>query len=281
MVRSVRSFDRWVLWCTALLTIAYFAYWHDGYYLGPRFFYPMAPWLAWWSARLPAVLRDRQAPVPLQRFVVVGGAAAMAIGALQLVPIRARQYQLGMQTMRLDIAEVVRETGVRDATILVRESWGAQMVARLWALGVTRPVADMYYRSTDACVLETAITAVEREGGNADDLVARLAASRADVHRLVALYGSADTTLRVLSGSRYSARCLRRLKELQAGRTIWPVALLVEDDNHWIRDLHERSAPGIDTTRAVWLLTRQPIEGDPIVFSRVNLDSMRAEWSLP
>jgi hypothetical protein len=59
------------------------------------------------------------------------------------------------------------------------------------------------------------------------------------------------------------------------------VALLVQDDNHWIRDLHERSAPGIDTTRAVWLLTRQPIEGDPIVFSRVNLDSMRAEWSLP
>ena len=48
-------------WRRALLLLSYFAYWHDGFYLGPRFMLPLAPWLALWTARLPAVLRGAAA----------------------------------------------------------------------------------------------------------------------------------------------------------------------------------------------------------------------------
>jgi hypothetical protein len=281
IMRPIRAFDRWALWCAALLTLAYFAYWHDGFYLGPRFLFPMAPWLAWWSARLPAALRERQAPEMLQRFVVVGGTFALIIGALQLLPIRAQQYRLGMLTMRVDLPELAAEAGVRDATILVRESWGAQMIARMWALGITRPAAEAYYRTTDACALESAIVAVEERRGDATELTALLAPSRADAARLVALMATPDTTLRALPGAPYNNRCMRRIAEDQSGAALWPPALLAEDGNVWIRDLHERSASEIDASRPVWLMTRHPSPGGAISFRPVDVDSMRAEWRLP
>ena len=42
--------------------------------------------------------------------------------------------------------------GVRNALVLVRESWGSELLARLWALGVSRPAAEHYYApSIRAC----------------------------------------------------------------------------------------------------------------------------------
>jgi hypothetical protein len=281
LARSWKAFDRWVLWSAVLLVFAYFAYWHDGYYLGPRFLFPLAPWLAWWTARLPGVLGEWRVPVRAQRAVVIGGVVAFAIGTAQLVPIRAFQYRLGMLSMRVDYAASAREAGVEQGTVLVRESWGAQMIARMWALGIPRPDAEQYYRTTDACTLETAIHATEAAGEDAAGLRARLEPSRAQASQLHALTVSPDTTLRALPGARYTPRCLRRLAEDQSGAALWPPLLLVQDNNTWLRDLHELSAPGIDPSRPIWLMTRHPSPGGRIRFERVDPDSMRAEWQLP
>ena len=69
------AFDRYVLAGSGLLLLAYFAYWHDGFYLGPRFMLPLAPWLALWTARLPAALAERRIPLLVQRMVLAGGIA--------------------------------------------------------------------------------------------------------------------------------------------------------------------------------------------------------------
>lgn len=281
LMRTVRPFDKWMLWCTALLILAYFAYWHDGYYLGPRFLYPIAPWLAWWSVRLPSTLREWRVPEQPLRFAMVSGVLALGIGMLQLMPIRANQYRLGMLTMRVDLAQLARDNGIEHGTILVRESWGAQMIARMWALGVSRPAAEAYYRTTDACALETAIVTIEQQRGNAADLERELLPTRADAPRLVSLTATPDTTLRALPGARYSRRCIRRIEEDKSGASLWPPVLLVQDGNTWIRELHERSASEIDTSRPVWLMTRHPSPGGAIMFERVDTDSMRAEWLLP
>src|SRR4030095_1191791 len=58
-VRRPIAFDRYLLASSALLVLGYFAYWHDGFFLGPRFFYLLLPLLVLWTARLPGVVRER------------------------------------------------------------------------------------------------------------------------------------------------------------------------------------------------------------------------------
>ena len=42
LTRRLRAFDRYLLAASLLLVGLYAAYWHDGFYLGPRFMYPPA-----------------------------------------------------------------------------------------------------------------------------------------------------------------------------------------------------------------------------------------------
>lgn len=281
LMRGVRPIERWALAGGALLLLSYFAYWHDGYYLGPRFVLPLAPWLAWWSARLPAVLRERAVAPPVARAVTVAGVAALAIGAAQLLPIRARQYRNGMLTMRQDPAAVAAAAGVRGATVLVRESWGAQLMARMWGVGVSRPDAERIYRTTDACMLDEALAVVEGDGGDATDLTERLVRHQADSASLVALRLSPDTTLRALPGTEYGPRCVRRILEDRAGFTLWAPVLLVDDGNRWLRDLHARDSLVLRSGEPVWLLLKDTTTGAPLRLEPVDLDSMWAEWRAP
>ncbi|HRP07204.1 MAG TPA: hypothetical protein PLL69_01835 [Gemmatimonadales bacterium] len=278
--KRLSSFDRWLLACSGLLVAAYFAYWHDGYYLGPRFMYPLAPALACWTARLPSALREKRVPDAVIRGVIVTGLACCCIAVTQLIPIRARQYRLGMLTMRQSPVDLARSLEIENATILVRETWGSQMIARMWALGVTRPRAEAIYRTTDACQLETAITAVENSQGGGAEFEEMLLPSRSTISNLRALTATPDTTLRALPGSVYSSRCMRRIIEDQAGSTLWAPLLLAQDDNTWIRDLHQRSSRAIRPDRPVWLLTQDVGPGGPLSFRAVDADSMRLEWEL-
>ena len=62
LTRQLTAFDRYILVGSGLLLLSYFAYWHDGFYLGPRFLLPLAPWLALWTARFPAALAEHAWP---------------------------------------------------------------------------------------------------------------------------------------------------------------------------------------------------------------------------
>lgn len=283
LARRATAFDRWWIACAAGLLIAYFAYWHDGFYLGPRFMLPLIPLLALWTARLPSVLQEHAVSRSFQRGVVVAGMASLLIGALTLVPIRAQQYQNGMLSMRIDINSAARDAGVRDAVVLVRESWGAQVMARLWAAGVSRPDAESIYRSADICGLERELTRAERERIDVPELNRRLAPLRADSARLIALQISPDTTPRVAPGSVLRDRCLRRLLEDRAGFTLFPPLLLARGDgNIYLRDLHARDSLALKAHpgRPVWLLIKPQIPGAAVKFLPVDRDSMQREWAM-
>jgi hypothetical protein len=278
-----RGFDRWVLSASGLLLVAYFAYWHDGFYLGPRFVLPLAPWLALWTARLPAMLEERHFSGTVVRGTVAAGVTALLLGAVTGVPLRASQYRLGMLSMRFDVPRLAQEHGVHDAVVLVRESWGAQILARMWGLGVSRTDAERIYVTTDACRMQTAIIATEQDRGDATELKRRLAAEPSDSARLVAVRSMPDTSARFVPGRPLTNLCLRRLTEDQAGFTLYPPFMLVRGDgNVYLRDLHARDSLVLAAYagRPVWLVTKAPAVDSPLRFERVSVDSMRHEWAL-
>ncbi len=282
--RRIDGWDRWMLVTGGGLLLAYFAYWHDGFYLGPRFMLPLAPWLALWTARFPERLRQRGAGLPLQRAVVATGILALAMALVIQVPIRARIYRNGMLSMRLDAPAAARQAGVHDALVLVRESWGAQLVARLWALGVSRPETEHVYRSTDACQLDSVIAMVEREHGDSATLHRALLPLTGDSARLITIRDLPDTTVRFLPGTTLRPACVRRLLEDRAGFTIYPPFLLAHgDSNLYRRDLHADDSILVDEypDRPLWLITESPELGGGFRLLPVSRDSMEREWRAP
>jgi len=281
LTRTLSVFDRYVLLGSGLLLLSYFAYWHDGFYLGPRFLLPLAPWLALWTARLPAALAERRFPLPVQRAVLAGGMTALGISAMWLVPLRAAQYRSAMQSTRFDVEVLAQQAGVRGALVFVRESWGAQLMVRMWALGVSRTEAEQIYRTTDACLLDGTLAAVEQSGGDGAELARRVAPFRADSLQLVGLRVSPDTTPRIRAGSTITGRCVRRIIEDRNGFTIFaPLLLARGGDNLYRRDLHARDSLMItaESGRPLFLLTKDTLPTSVPRFVPISLDSMRLAW---
>jgi hypothetical protein len=280
--RGWSAVERWAVASSALLLLAYWAYWHDGFYLGPRFLLPLAPWLVLWTARLPGALADARVSAPVRHGVLAAGVAALAIGGATLVPIRWQQYRNGMLSMRLDPTPVLQAAGVPEgATVLVRESWGAQVIARMWGLGVSRVAAEQYYRTADLCRLDEVVSRVEAEGGGASRVAREVAVLQADSTRLVSLTVSPDSTARMIPRSTLAPACARRVMEDRAGFTVLATVLVARGGRvQYARDLHARSAPLLEATpgQPSWLLTQAPEVGGGLRVERINLDSARAEW---
>lgn len=281
--RSSAPIVRYWLVSALLLICLYFGYWHDGFYLGPRFIYLLVPLLVLFSVQGVRLVSSRLPPNSLGVPAIWGTVAmAMAMAVVVNIPARIAQYRGGLALMRQDPTAPAREAGVRGALILVRESWGAQLVPRLWALGVSRPLTEALYRLTDTCVLDEHLTALEREGTRGDVASRALLPLMRDSARVGRSQLSPDQSERVLPGHPYSASCQRRLLEDRAGFTVFlPVLARPWGDNVYARDLHARDSllvqrhPG----RPVYLL-RTDAAGERLVLVPISVDSLRADWDL-
>lgn len=271
--RSLTPLDRYLLVSAGLVLVGYWAYWHDGFYLGPRFMVPLLPVLVLWSVRLPLALRERFAAqrwlsLALRGTVVAGVAYAL----LSLWMVRIPQYRNGMTSMRVDVAAAARTAGVADALVLVKESWGAQLVVRMWARDVSRSDAEVLYRTVDACRLELALSALEREQVRGAEALARLVPLQADSARLVKSDRSPDFTERMLPGLAYAPVCEARIVEDQQGFSHLAPIRLTRDGNVYVRWLpgREREIAAQYPDRSVYLLGRA---GDgveaPFVWTRL------------
>lgn len=278
LVRRVSSFENWTLWSSSLLLLGYFAYWSDGYHLGPRFMYPLAPFLAYWTARLPSVIRSRGVSWNVQRSTLIAGWVAILIGIAQLWPVRYAGHRQAAMSTPARYEEVARRAGVSGATIVVRESWDAQLMARMWAVGITRPEAERIYRTVDACLLDTSLDSVERRGGGAERLKQLLGAQQVDVDSLKPLRTRTGSSLRFLPGATYTQVCARRLAEAEEGWTLWEPALLVDDGNTWLRDLHSLSSPGVNRGAPLWILRPDSTRSELVRLERLPWDSVLTEW---
>ena len=265
---------------STVLALCYWAYFHDGYYLGARFFIPLVPFIAWMTAQLPALLRERfgSGSTPV-RVTVYAYAVAALVGAATIVPLRVNDYSTGLVTMRWDHDKAARADGVHDALVLVRESWGSQVMSRLWGRGIGRGDAEVLYKRIDLCALDSAITTMEREPLSGPAALARLQTMTRDSTSLVPMPDTPDASGRRLRGSYYPRRCELRLAEDRAGFTLSGPLLLSRDGNVYARDLHARDTLLLAEypTRATWLLApASGAEGKIPVFHRVSRDSIWA-----
>jgi hypothetical protein len=188
--------------------------------------------------------------------------------------------------MRWNVDRAAEAAGIRNAVVFVQDSWGSQLVARLWALGVPKPEAERLYRNVDGCKLEMALTELEdapaasapTESDRGAAAVARLQPLMADSAGLVPSNLSPDRSERMLPGTIYRGVCVRRFREDQAGMTLLAPNLLSRRDDLWFgRNLHGRNATVLERFpgRDVYLLT-QPLSADQPEFRPLNRDSILA-----
>jgi hypothetical protein len=282
LARRLPPFDRYLLLTAGLLTAVYFAYWHDGYYLGPRFMYPLLPVMVLWTARLPALVRERF-PVGATRAVLFAYATAVVIACVAGVPVRVSQYSALFPVMRWDVSRAADAAGARNAIVFVRETWGAQLLARMWTLGVERQDAERIFQHVDACRLEGAITDLEarREAGavTPEQTLTLLAPMMLDSARTIASPFSPDSTERFEPGRPYRQVCADRINDDRGGTTLLPPLLLARDGNVYVRDLHSRNRLILDQYpgRPVFLLHPRSAQGiAPPVFYPLSRDSLIA-----
>ncbi len=287
----LKAADRYLLASGALLWFAYFAYWHDARYLGPRFFLPLAPIAVLWTVRLPEVFRQRFQ----SRVAAVVALAVLCIGLVHAyvarVSERAVEYGQLYENRRIDPDSVAEVNDIKDALIFVPSTWGSMVTARMWALGISRKDADRFYWSIDLCALETAVRSLELTGADGQTAIATLERLTGDSARLVASTVSPDTTARMLPGKSYSARCVSRLAGESRGTwSILPFLLARENGNLFARDVRERNTALVNRyeNRPVYLYRLPAVDPDrPSTdneelgqprFYRIDADSAVFSW---
>ena len=261
--RPLKAIDRYLLIGAALLLGLYFAYWHDGFYLGPRFLFALTPIAALWAARFPLLLhRALAGRGAAARLAFRAVAFALLVSGLMAVayaiPLRGAQYRANARIERWAVPRVAAHAGVHGGLVFVREAWQDQIVARLWALGVSRPQAELLYRAVDICRLDSAVTHTEslRDAGASAQAFPQLAPLLADSADVAIRMVAPTTAIALQRDYRYSPRCVARLDETVAGTApLAPLQLLPAvqsgDDNLYARDLAARDTILLDEHPAV------------------------------
>ena len=186
--------------------------------------------------------------------------------------------------VRFDYLAPAREAGIENALVFVRESWGTQLMARMWALGVPRSETELLYGKVDACALERRISEVERSPARDTAAFRMLSPLLADSARVIESPFSRDVTERYLPGSVYSPTCVQRIGEDRLGFTLL-APLLYRDwgTNVYARDMHARNRALLQQypNRQVYLM--RPTSGEtgaPLRLYPLRQDSLLAAWSV-
>jgi hypothetical protein len=282
LTRRVDRFDRYLLATAVLVVGLYFAYWHDGFLFGPRFMFPLLPVLALWTARFPGLVRERFGAGVGYRVTWYGLVVAGALALTVSVPARVREYAHSFLPMRLDYVGAAKTAGVDSALIFVRESWGTQIMARMWTLGIPRSETELLYGKVDACLLDQHLTALERAGARDRAALSLLMPLLSDSARTVKSPFSLDVTERYLPGTPYTPTCVARISEDRLGFTLLAPLLYADwGTNVYARDMHERNLALIRQypTRRVFLL-RPPtnaVGAQPRLYP-LRRDSLETAW---
>ena len=286
LARRLGAADRYLLVSAGLLTVLYWAYWGEGFFLGPRFFYPLAPVVALWAARAPFSVRERLGDGMVSRAFAWSLVAAALVAVGYGIPARWARYSRGFQAERWDITSRAREAGVSNAIVIVRDGWDAQLQARLWALDVPHPETELIHSHVDACRLELAVTSLERSGMRGAAAKKALWPLLVDSSRVRGAFvaTSAQVYMDTAAVGSYPPRCAERLANTRAGITPFTPAVLAHgrDGNLYARDLRERTLPLLEANpaRPVWLLAPAgPGGGQKPALRRVSRDSLVQAWT--
>lgn len=273
VARGLSRLEQLLVAGTVLHAALYFAYWHDGFYLGPRFVVPWAAVLVLLCIRLARRIPDPRLSPSVRAAVPGFVATALALTVVSDLPVRIAQYRSGLSSMRTDYAAAARAAGVEGALVFVHESWGAQLVARLWALGVSRPATAALYAHVDACMLEHRVTELERQNTRGLDAELALRPMLADSTRVRPSDVSPDTTERMLPGLVYDPDCSSQVLADREGYALYPPFLLDNSTgNVYARDFGPRDSvvQRLFPERASYRVSRRGVDGaSPLVWTRI------------
>jgi hypothetical protein len=274
--RTLSVFDRYLLACAVLLILGYGGYWHDGLYLGPRFWFPLLPIAVLWSARVALVV-----PPWVNNFVarrtgmLTMAGIALLYSLVTMASVRVPQYRNNMFSIRADIGALSRAAGVRDAVVLVKESWGAQVMARLWRLQVPRSDAEQLVRTTDLCTLERTVSSLERDQLRGGAALGRLQPLQRDSALLIRNPYSPDKSQWFRRDVPLTSECVTRVAADQSGFAHLAPMRLAADGNEYVRWLPGRELDIVNLYpgRPVYLLSRTSAEVDAeFVWSRIEIN---------
>jgi hypothetical protein len=283
LARRISSTDRYLAASGALVLGLYWAYWHAGYLLGPRFMFPLIPAFALWTARLPALVRERWRASLGHRAVAYAYLVAVVIAFGYTIPMRWRQYETGFVVERLPVRALERAYRVSNALVLVQEPWIAQLVARLWALGVPHRETELLAHEVDACRLEEAVMALERDGSRGPKATAALTPLLRDRDqvRLATLPNGASWPVQSSVG--YSPQCRERVSQSSAGVVpLAPLLLSGGPTNVYVRDLHARDTLLLNRypDRPIFVVRRDSTAaGVTLRYHRAVRDSLLRSWA--
>jgi hypothetical protein len=231
----------------------YFWYWHSGFFLGPRFYYAIAPFIAIataraWSAAWAWARARSSRFVRWDVAVATTSFTVLLWSGASLVPARAQGYADQLPSLKLHPERELKARGVTQALILVPTSWGDRILVDLWALGAKPGLAERAYRLVDACDLDR-FRRRAREGqwtakevaAALDQVVQRTPAPAPEVE------GWPDPTLRLTPGRALPPRCEQEMARDLAGFTVygnlaWRNAVNRDRGLVFARDLYERNA---------------------------------------
>lgn len=170
VLASLRQGTRWDTMLLALFgsfVVGYGAYWHNGFFDGPRFLLPVAPVLLLYLARTPEAAariahaaRRRTARLIVPACVLCAWLVPLPFSS---VPGRLMAQREQRTKLKTDVAAQASAAGLTRAVVFVREPWRGRLLARLRGMGVPQFEAERVVNSTDACALQTAL---DDAGGN-------------------------------------------------------------------------------------------------------------------
>jgi hypothetical protein len=284
LAQRVSSTDRYLAASAVLLLGLYWAYWHYGFLLGPRFMFPLIPVFALWTARLPALVRERWRGSLAHRAVAYGYLVATIIAFAYTLPIRWREYQTSFVVERLPVQALERAYRVNNALVLVPEPWSSQLVTRLWSLGVPHRETELLTHEVDACRLEEAVMAVERSGRRGPRATAALVPLLRDRDQVALQKLDNGAFWPVQQGVPYPPQCQERVTQ-SASPGLVPLAPLLLSggpSNVYVRDLHARDTLLLKMypNRSIFVVRRDSSAAGPTLrYHRARRDSLLGSWS--
>ncbi|HET9796397.1 MAG TPA: hypothetical protein VFP90_00345 [Gemmatimonadaceae bacterium] len=248
-----REITRWdyLLLALVITTIfAYWIYWGEGSFHGPRFYFDIVPVFLLLVARFPRAARER-----LRRPVLRTAASMLVplcILAAWLVPSRTQPFgpwSLLTPRNEIDLTRAVRRTiddeHLAAAVVFVNDGWHARLAARMRAIGMPPYTAQLIIGNYNACTLERRLDEAERRGMPPEAATAYVASVMREP---------------------LDARPVPGLSAME--QLALPKSADVPDDCRW--DFDHALAPGIDLARLLPLIALDSagMLGGDVVYAR-------------
>jgi hypothetical protein len=167
--RSVTKWDHLLLAFVGTTLLAYWIYWGDGSFHGPRFLFNVVPIFLLFVVRFPVAVRDRlRSPVLRTATLLL---VPLWMLTAWLLPSRSQPlgpWRLLTPRQEADLSDALRQTvdakHLQGALVFVNDGWHARLTARMRAIGMPPFTAQLIVGNYNACTLQQRLDDAERRG---------------------------------------------------------------------------------------------------------------------